>query len=412
MTTPESAHNPNGESAHLSDTIARRYNWEQILYPVIFNNTPGATENIARVLHAITHGGETATQQRSLREFNPGDKEALAAPPPETYAIDPDIKKKTEDWAAGTLRCASFMNNQRKALIEEHIGRNIDLQWLLTCGGVDTGTAHPAIAHAFTAIGNKFMEVGDALDDAWIDYDRGESANTLFVGNYKDLGLLRLGLDRPQIAAWAQQQIDDFPRWLTDGIPGLSFSPETPTRPQPNGSTRIVLGDYAISGTTQRMLRSINIYSYHLNKSHRARHGLLNLEIAGEIATHEIGHFAHFNRVPLSWLRDYWLPAITTEPVAVTEYVANLNNPKDILREDFCDSLTLYRHEPAELIYKSTARMQALNTLLRRYPDDLLTNWAPHIKTIHNEIQRISYKQLFVAHGKKWHARLVASQQP
>lgn len=413
MLSPESPH-PNTEAAYLSETLARRYNWERILDPIIFHNTPGASESIALVLQAMARGGETPTQLRALREFTPRSVEALAAPPPtpEDYIIDPDVLNTLGRWSKDTLRCTEFMNSGRSAVTHSHIRKNIDLQWLLVCSGVESGTAHPAIAHAFTAITNKYMRMGDEADAAWIDNDRTESPNTLFVGNHKDLSLIRIGLDRRQTAGWVQEQIEDFPRWLTDGMSGFTLSHETPTQKLPNNYMRIVLGDYAVNATRHRMRRSINVYANHLGKSPRAAHGLFNIQIAGELATHEIGHFAHFNRVPLVWLRDYWLPAITAEPVDVTEYVARQDNPTTKLREDFCDSLTLYRHEPAELIHKSTARMRALNTLLQRYPDDLIDTWAPHIQTIHNEIHRISYKQLLVSYGVRWHARLVASQQP
>jgi hypothetical protein len=414
MTTPESSPSQNIEAARLCDTIARRYNWEHILYPIIFNNTPGASETMARVLEALALGGQTPTQLRALQEFaaDHTPDEAIPPPTPEDYNIDPDVLTTLHNWSNGTLQCIDFMNSERQNLTHSHLRKNIDLQWLIVCSGVDKGIAHPAVAHAFTAITNAYMQMGDELDAGWIDNDCGTSPNMLFVSSHKDLSLMRIGLDRQQMVAWIQQHIDDFPRWFAYGMPGFTLSHETPIQNLPNGDVRALLGDYAINTTTQRIRRSIAVYGNHINKSQRATHGLTNREIAGEIATHEIGHFAHFNRVPLVWLRDYWLPAITAEQIDVSEYVASRTNHTDKLREDFCDSLTLYRHEPAELMYKSLGRMQALNALLQRYPDDLITMWGPHIQKIDNSIHRISYKQLFVSRGVKWHARLVASQQP
>lgn len=416
MNIEQSPEHPHSQLDTLRLQAVAAWDWEHMLRGAMLDHDHEAFATAVNALAAVSANpprfrghDEHKAALETLIATAPADR----PPPPGALDIDPGLANTLDTWHTDNQACLPFLNQARRDIIHLYhrvLGDRLELL-IMDSGWLENGCP-PIVRHALTTIAREYMAGLDNLDSEWLHTDTTTAPNATFVGNYHDLSLLKLGLGRHETATWVQEQLDNFPHWMTAGIPAVTISPHTHTVQRTDGTWR-TLGDYAIAAEPPRMDRSINVYANLMAGSSMARQGYLNIEVAAAVIIHEIGHFAHFNRVPLAWLREHWLPAIRQERVSASPYVASKWNEgatDEAMREDFCDSLKFYQHEPAELMGASKARMYALNELIGRYDTRLIDSWADSCREDNPRI-RTEIKTLFLLNAARRRAQPEGQQQ-
>ncbi len=104
-------------------------------------------------------------------------------------------------------------------------------------------------------------------------------------------------------------------------------------------------------------------------KAHRYVRSLVEYTVR-----HEVTHNAHFNNIPVRWLRQ-WCDTTNQDETAITDYVRRVRQGPSQQRvrwEDLCDSAAEFKDEPFGLAAKSIGRFEELNALLEAYSPEVV----------------------------------------
>lgn len=107
--------------------------------------------------------------------------------------------------------------------------------------------------------------------------------------------------------------------------------------------------------------------------------GLIENEIV-EVFDHELAHYAHRQRLSISWLRE-WYEITEQEKVYITPYVERVShkdNPKHhhYESEDLADSTSTFTSRPAKLLMEARRRFAILNERDERYEPSVVSALA------------------------------------
>jgi hypothetical protein len=230
------------------------------------------------------------------------------------------------------------------------------------------------IVYAFEKNVEMLMQEFDRKDAEYLQVSLQERPNMLFVGKQY---LAREATDVDDVDAWVRQRIERHPDTLTRGLGFFNFEDGIEGKKDDDNDKPPTIGLMGASENTM-WVDVLKDYLAEFIKEDPSladtvkRRRRLTIE---DTIDHELTHYAHEQRLPIAWLRE-WHAITETEKINVTQYIEYRDSKdpghRDNASEDLAESSALYLNKPGKLLAIAPLRFAILNKRDERYDESLV----------------------------------------
>lgn len=334
----------------------------------------------------------------------------------EGYVADrkPEVKKddkeliiaEVKEWMDDTQAAMQLLSPSRtKHLLEvEGIKTTDQVASLINSISASADSLDPAIVRALKAVFDHACRQVDQQDAAFIAKEAKTRPNTLIVSG---LSHLEKTIEVPNVQEWVYKYVNRLPHWMIEGLGFLNFKPHlesllTDTELDQAGlresDKALKAAGFKETGALMTVGKNtVDISVGHVEIDELVKEGFDKEIIQGKLLSilpndivHELVHYAHYQTIPLSWLRG-WVKVAREEEVPVSTYTKAIkehgtNTGGSPLAEELADSITKYTNNPVEFIFEASKRFAHIQQLLHTYPDG-------QIATILQELEAHPHKR-------------------
>jgi hypothetical protein len=282
---------------------------------------------------------------------------------------DQNLQSTIMAWLADTELALQLVDAERKRSLHfesarRPIRRLAELAFIAGLSGGDTGKRNAYLfGRTLTAVATEHMARIDSQDEMWIIDSISNCRDELYLDNRA-----APGIEQVYSPTWVDTQRRELPPFMWHGLSSLRLTPEF-LMTDTDGTERMTGGIYSPHGSRTTRARGIELYYTVADRVAAHPDSEPADKLMSQWLIHEITHFAHYNRIPLQWLRR-WVGLCRWASTEISEYATFTAQQKGQaagIREDLCDSTAMFVYEPAMLLLKSPERAQLLNELTGRY---------------------------------------------
>lgn len=309
-----------------------------------------------------------------------------------------NLADRIEDWTYLTECALAYTYGERNAAVEGHLPNPqlTRLSVLIEAAEAEEVGLPMPIAKAMRRVFRNLCETFDQVDSQYLARKCAEPYDGPLISGADLLGAIT---DIEDPAAWVSRLPARFPGWYTHGLAAITIAESLDDHHRVTNTDNIPfpsIGEYDRSGRKITLLASPDEFGQSLlptviqgeerppmYATEAEARTKFRAEIQGA-SDHEITHHAHCNTLPIRWLRK-WQAVLAAEKAVISVYTTLCRQQLSRERadiEDLCESVELYKNNPAYLFWNASQRFHLINELLQEF--------SPAVEDAYDEVSRLS----------------------
>jgi hypothetical protein len=304
---------------------------------------------------------------------------------PEGWEENPHLAEAIDGWTESAEAVADkFLATSRKGFVYGNIPYDEFDRLKDLCKAIGLGDGE-----AFSGIPRQVVFAIDQRSRGLIsEFNERDMANIdAHARQHPDLPVMRSHRLLPRVTdiddpkGWLDARMSRFPAWMLHGLAlvefkahmgtidtgagvlplhGLMFPDEKKVQVNLHPETLAEVVD----NNPDADVAALERHAKHINRLH-----------VGDTFDHELMHYVHYYRLPVSWLMD-WQEISKAEKVHVTQYVASMHEGghQHTDAENLTESARLYLNAPKLLLQKGSLRFMRLNDLFKAYSNQAIVD--------------------------------------